>query len=158
MLKYINLDLLLTIMYTKILVICTGNSCRSQMAEAYLRFFCKEENINAEIFSAGIEAHGVNSKVIETLKEDQIDISQQTSNKIEDYINTGITHIITVCDHANEYCPIFSEKVMKTHKNFIDPTKATGSTETINSAFKKTREEIKLFSKKYLTDNFKDEY
>ncbi len=141
-------------MKNKILVICTGNSCRSQMAEAYLRFFCKQENIDAEIFSAGIEAHGVNSKVIEILKEDRIDISHHTSNKIEDYLNKGITHVITVCDHANEHCPIFNENTIKIHHNFSDPTKVIGSVDSINDAFKKTREEIKSFSENYLKDNF----
>jgi arsenate reductase len=127
------------------------------MAEAYLRFFCEKENIDAEIFSAGIEAHGVNPKVIEVLKEDNLDISLHTSNKIEEYLNTGITHVLTVCDHANEYCPIFPQKVKISHHNFIDPTKVEGSAETINKAFKKTREEIKAYCNKYLTHKFKNE-
>lgn len=144
-------------MEIKILVICTGNSCRSQMAEAYLRHFCKSLNINSEIYSAGLEAHGVNPKVIEVLKEDCLDISQHTSNKIEEYLNTGITHVLTVCDHANEHCPIFPQKINATHNNFNDPTKVDGSAETINKAFNNTREEIKTYCEKYLTHNFKNE-
>lgn len=144
-------------MKIKILVICTGNSCRSQMAEAYLRFYCKSRNINAEIFSAGLEANGVHPKVIEVLKEDQIDVSDHTSNKIEEYLNIGITHVLTVCNHANEHCPIFTEKVTATHNNFSDPTKIEGTAETINIAFKNTREEIKAYCKKFLIHNFKNE-
>ena len=131
----------------KILVLCTGNSCRSQMAHGYLEFFAKSR---LKVFSAGVEVHGVNSTAIKIMKEDKIDISNYSSNHVDEYAAINFDYILTVCDHANEYCPIFSEKVMKTHKNFIDPTKATGSTETINSAFKKTREEIKLFSKNKL--------
>lgn len=144
-------------MKSKILVICTGNSCRSQMAEAYLRHESEKLKIDVAVFSAGIEAHGVNPKVIQVLKADEIDISKHTSNKIEDYLNCGITHVITVCDHANEHCPIFPKKVKSTHHNFTDPTKATGSIESINYAFEKTREEIKSFCKKYLINNFKNE-
>ena len=141
-------------MKIKILVICTGNSCRSQMAEAYLRYFSKLKNINAKIFSAGLEAHGVNPKVIEILKEDSLDISQHTSNKIDEYLNVGITHVLTVCDHANEHCPIFPQKVVGTHNNFSDPTKVKGTAKTINQAFNNTRDEIKAYCEKFLTHNF----
>jgi arsenate reductase len=127
------------------------------MAEAYLRLYCKLKNINAKIFSAGLDAHGVNPKVIEILKEDSLDISKHTSNKIDEYLNIGITHVLTVCDHANEHCPIFPKNVTATHNNFSDPTKVEGTAQTINQAFKKTRNEIKAYCKEFLTYNFKNE-
>ena len=132
------------------LVICTGNSCRSQMAEAYLRHFAEIHNLKVSIFSAGIEAQGVNPKVIDTLSDDNIDISKHTSNTIDEYINHDISHVITVCDHASENCPIFPKKTIKTHQNFYDPTKATGSEHEINEAFKKTRIQIKKFCENYI--------
>ena len=134
----------------RILVICTGNSCRSQMAEAYLRHYSKINKVHSEIYSAGIEVHGVNPKVIEILSEDNIDISNHTSNNIDEYLNTNITHIISVCHHANENCPIFPKKTINTHQNFYDPTKAEGTEKEIKEAFRKTRAEIKLFCENYI--------
>ena len=137
-----------------ILVICTGNSCRSQIAEGYLKYYSKKMNINANIFSAGINAEGVNPKAIQIMSEDNIDISDHTSNTIEDYFKKDITHVITVCDHANENCPVFLNKTKSTHQNFIDPSKITGDKKTISQAYKKCREEIKVFTLKYLQENF----
>ena len=88
----------------KILVLCTGNSCRSQLAEGYLRFFAKG---NAELYSAGVETHGVNPRAIATMKEDGIDISSHTSNNMEEYRNIDFDYVITVCDNAKEQCPVF---------------------------------------------------
>jgi len=91
----------------KILVLCTGNSCRSQIAEGYLRYFAKQKAI---VFSAGIETHGVNPKAIAIMKEDGIDISNHTSNHIDAYRNIDFDFVITVCDHAKENCPFFSNE------------------------------------------------
>ncbi len=88
----------------KILVLCTGNSCRSQMAEGYLRHFSGNK---AEVYSAGIETHGVNPKAIEVMKEDGVDISKHTSNNIDEYRNVNFDFVITVCDNAREKCPYF---------------------------------------------------
>ena len=88
----------------RILVLCTGNSCRSQIAEGYLRHFA---NNKAEIYSAGIETHGVNPKAIEIMEEDNIDISKHTSNNIDEYADINFDYIITVCDSAKENCPFF---------------------------------------------------
>ena len=84
-----------------VLVICTGNSCRSQMAEGYLKHFIKKMNIHINIYSAGVKAEGVNPKAISTMLEDNVDISNHTSNKIEEFLHKNISHVITVCDHAN---------------------------------------------------------
>ncbi len=134
-------------MKPKILVLCTGNSCRSQIAEGYLRYFAKG---NADIYSAGVETHGVNPCAIATMLEDGIDISQHTSNNIDEYLNIEFDYVITVCDNAKERCPFFPTKATKLHHNFPDPAKATGTTEEINSAFREVREMIKLYCKDFI--------
>ena len=140
-----------------ILVICTGNSCRSQMAEAYLRYYALQKKVNCSVHSAGIEAHGINPKVVELLTRDNIDTSKHTSNTIDEYDHIEFSHVITVCDHANENCPIFPINANKTHKNFYDPTKHEGSEKEINIAFQKARAEIKEFCEKFMT-RLKNEY
>ncbi len=133
-------------MKPKILVLCTGNSCRSQIAEGYLRYFTKG---NAEVFSAGFETHGVNPKAIEIMNEDNIDISGHTSNHVNEYANLDFEYVITVCDNAKENCPHFPAKVKMLHHNFPDPAKATGSEEEIMNEFRRVREMIKEFCKKF---------
>ena len=138
----------------KILVTCTGNSCRSQMAEGYLKFFSNKMQLNIEVYSAGIEAHGINPNALDIMLEDGINISDHTSNTIEDYMNKNISHVLTVCDHANQNCPIFPEKTTITHFNFSDPSKLSGNENLKKNAFRKTRNEIKFYCEKYLKDNF----
>ena len=133
-----------------VLVICTGNSCRSQMAEGYLKYFSKQLNINSNVYSAGLRAEGINKKAIDIMAKDGIDISNHTSNSLEEYKNTEISHVITVCDHANESCPVYLKKVNLTHKNFSDPSKVIGNELEIQEAFEKCREEIKSFTLSYL--------
>jgi arsenate reductase len=137
-------------MKKKILVLCTGNSCRSQVAEGYLRKFGGDK---AKVYSAGIEAHGVNARAVETMKEDGIDISNHTSNSIDEYRNINFDFVITVCDNAKERCPYFPTKAKKFHQNFPDPAKATGTEEEIEEQFRQVREQIKGYSKKFVTDN-----
>lgn len=129
-------------MKKNILVLCTGNSCRSQLAEGYLRFFHSEK---ANIYSAGVETHGVNPRAIATMKEDGIDISAHTSNHVDEYLSIPFDLILTVCDHASERCPIFPGKARRIHHNFTDPAKAIGSEEEIMAEFRRVREEIKTF-------------
>ena len=133
-----------------ILVLCTGNSCRSQIAEAYLRHFAGEK---AEIYSAGVETHGVNSRAISTMKEDGIDISQHTSNNIDEYVNIDFDFVITVCDNAKERCPYFPTKAKKFHQNFPDPAKATGTEEAILEQFREVRQMIKRYSQQFVSEN-----
>lgn len=130
-----------------ILVLCTGNSCRSQMAEGYLRFFAKGK---VTIYSAGIETHGVNPKAIQVMKEDGIDISSHTSNNVNEYVHIAFDYIITVCDNANENCPFFPSKAKRFHQNFSDPAKTKGSEEEILNSFRKVRDEIKAYSEKFI--------
>ena len=134
----------------KVLVLCTGNSCRSQIAEAYLRHFAGEK---AAIYSAGVETHGVNPRAISTMKEDGIDISQHTSNNIDEYVNIDFNFVITVCDNAKERCPFFPTKAKKFHQNFPDPAKATGTEEAILEQFREVRQMIKTYSQQFVSEN-----
>ncbi|MEO8960938.1 MAG: arsenate reductase ArsC [Ginsengibacter sp.] len=140
----------------KILVLCTGNSCRSQIAEGYLRHFA---NDNADIYSAGIEAHGVNPKAIETMKEDGLDISKQTSSKIDEYRNIdfdpiAIGFVITVCDNAKDRCPLFPTTAERFHQDFPDPAKSKGTEQEIIEQFRFVRNQIKDYCKKFIENNF----
>ncbi|HEV8079244.1 MAG TPA: arsenate reductase ArsC [Chitinophagaceae bacterium] len=134
----------------RILVLCTGNSCRSQIAEGYLKHFAKNK---AEVYSAGIETHGVNPKALAVMKEDGIDISHNTSNNVNEYYNTDFDFVITVCDNAREQCPVFPSKAKQFHYNFPDPAKATGTNDEIMRQFRNVRDEIKKFSQQFVTDN-----
>ena len=126
-----------------ILILCTGNSCRSQIAHGY---FNKLSNNSCTIFSAGIETHGLNPNAVKTMLRDNIDISTYTSNNVNEYSNINFDYIITVCDHANESCPnIPSKNALRIHKNFFDPSKIKNSVSTLND-FDKCRNEIKNFS------------
>lgn len=129
-------------MKKNILVLCTGNSCRSQLAEGYLRYFHGD---NANVYSAGVETHGVNPRAIATMKEDGLDISAHTSNHVDDYLHIPFDLILTVCDHASERCPIFPSSAKRIHYNFPDPAKATGTEAEITAAFRQVRDEIKSF-------------
>lgn len=130
-----------------ILVLCTGNSCRSQLAEGYLRFFAGDK---ATIYSAGIETHGVNPRAIQTMAEDHIDISTHTSNNVDEYTAIPFDYVITVCDNAKENCPYFPTNAEKFHYNFPDPAKAVGTEEEILAEFRKVRDMIKVYSKNFV--------
>ena len=134
----------------KILVLCTGNSCRSQMAEGYLKLFAGER---AEIYSAGVETHGVNPKAIEVMSEDGIDISAQTSNNIDEYRHIDFDYVITVCDNAKEKCPYFPSGAKKFHHNFPDPAKAKGSDEEVMAEFRHVRDQIKTYCADFSSTN-----
>ena len=136
----------------RILVLCTGNSCRSQIAHGYLQLYAGDK---ANIYSAGIETHGVNPKAISIMKEDGIDISHHTSNLVDEYKNIDFDFVITVCDNAKENCPYFPGKAKKFHHNFPDPAKARGTEEEILSEFRKVREMIKQYCKKFTEENLK---
>lgn len=139
-------------MKKKILVLCTGNSCRSQLAEGYLKFFCGDR---AEVYSAGIETHGVNPKAIEVMKQDGIDISSHTSNHIDEYKHINFDYLITVCDHAQENCPFFPSQAIKLHHNFPDPAKATGTEEEVWQQFLLVRNLIKSYTEHFVIENLK---
>jgi len=132
-----------------ILVLCTGNSCRSQMAEGYLRHFAGDK---AKIYSAGIETHGVNPKAIQVMAEDHIDISHHTSNNVDEYTAIPFDYIITVCDNAKENCPYLPGNFKRFHYDFPDPAKAQGTPEEIMNEFRRVRDMIKIYSKGFVTE------
>ncbi len=134
-----------------ILVLCTGNSCRSQIADGYLRKFVQEK---ANVYSAGIETHGVNPRAIATMKEDGIDISNHTSNNVDEYKDINFDFVITVCDNAKERCPIFPSNAKKFHHNFPDPAKAKGTEDEIREQFRTVRNQIKDYCQAFVKNNF----
>ena len=123
-----------------ILVLCTGNSCRSQIAHGFLAAMTAGK---AHVYSAGVETHGVNPKAIATMKEMGIDISNHSSNNITEYFDVNFDYVITVCDNAKERCPYFPTKAVKLHYNFPDPAKARGTEDEINEQFRSVRAMIK---------------
>ncbi len=138
-------------MGVNILVLCTGNSCRSQIAHGYLQYFTTGNNVN--VYSAGVETHGVNPMAIVTMQEDGIDISNHTSNNINEYLNINFDFVITVCDNAKERCPYFPTQAQKLHYNFPDPAKATGTAEEILQEFRAVRQLIKEYCKNFVANN-----
>ena len=124
----------------------------SQIAHGYLEHFTDPEKV--KVYSAGVETHGVNPRAIASMREDGIDISLHTSNNVNEYMDVDFDYVITVCDNANERCPIFPGKAQKFHHNFPDPAKATGTEEEIMHQFREVRGMIKMyfgdFAKEYL--------
>ncbi|NNC95015.1 MAG: arsenate reductase ArsC [Chitinophagales bacterium] len=136
----------------KILVLCTGNSCRSQMVHAYMEKYLGDK---VKVYSAGVEIHGVNPRVVKVMAEDGIDISHHTSNNVSEYDNESFDYVITVCDHAREVCPYFPKTKKMLHHSFHDPATAWGKEEDVLKVFREVRDEIKAycleFQKKYDT-------
>jgi arsenate reductase (thioredoxin) len=133
----------------KILILCTGNSCRSQMAHGFLQSFDK----NLIVCSAGTQASGkLNDKAVAVMKEAGIDISHHTSDSVDKYLGDEWDYVITVCGGANEACPAFLGKVKhRLHIGFDDPSHAIGTDEFIRSEFIRVRDEIKdSFYKLYI--------
>ncbi len=142
--------MVISIIMKNILVLCTGNSCRSQIAHGYLNFFA---NGKAAVYSAGIETHGVNPKAIRVMAEDHFDISSHTSNNIDEYFDMPFDYVITVCDHAKENCPFFPTRAKRFHHNFPDPAKATGTEEEVMDEFRRVRDLIKVYSADFVKEN-----
>ncbi len=137
-------------MSKNILVLCTGNSCRSQMAHGYLKTL---GNGKIDVYSAGIETHGLNPGAVSIMKEDGIDISDHTSNHVDEYEGIDWDYIITVCDHAKENCPFIpSASAKRLHHNFSDPSKISGTVEEIHQAFENTRNEIREYLQNFLKE------
>lgn len=134
-------------MKKNILVLCTGNSCRSQIAEGYLRHIAGDK---ADVYSAGIEAHGVNPLAIKVMAEDGIDISGHTSDTMDRVRGIDFDYVITVCDNAKERCPFFPTKAQRFHQNFSDPAKATGSEAEVLQQFRDVRNQIRIYSESFM--------
>ena len=138
----------------KILILCTGNSCRSQMAHGFLQSFDK----NITVCSAGTQASGqLNEKAVQVMMEAGIDISHHTSDSVDLYINYEWDFVITVCGGANEACPAFIGKVKhRLHMGFDDPSHAEGTPEFIMSEFYRVRDEIRAGFLKFYEENIKN--
>jgi len=135
----------------KILILCTGNSCRSQMAHGFLQSFDKR----LEVHSAGtVPGYEVNRRVVNVMAETGIDISGHYPKSVDEYIGDEWDYVITVCDSANETCPVFTGKVKhRLHMGFEDPSNATGSEGFIMNEFRQVRDSIKdTFYKLYINE------
>ncbi len=137
----------------KVLILCTGNSCRSQMAHGFLQSF--DDRI--AVSSAGTEASGrLNQKAVQVMKEAGIDISHHTSDSVDKFLGDEWDYVITVCGGANEACPAFMGKVKnRLHIGFDDPSHALGTPEFIMSEFYRVRDEIKAGFHKFYTEQIK---
>ncbi|MBN1926109.1 MAG: arsenate reductase ArsC [Prolixibacteraceae bacterium] len=140
----------------KILILCTGNSCRSQMAHGFLQSFDQ----NLKVYSAGTEASGkLNEKAVKAMAEIGIDISHHTSDQVDKYLGEEWDYVITVCGGANEACPAFLGKVKhRLHIGFDDPSHATGTEEFIWSEFIRVRDEIKDAFWNFYSDYIKSQH
>jgi arsenate reductase (thioredoxin) len=138
-----------------ILVLCTGNSCRSQIAHGYLEAFT--DGRCTKIYSAGVETHGVNPKAIATMQADGIDISKHTSNNVDEYLAISFDYVITVCDNALERCPYFPTDAIKLHYNFPDPAKYIGNEEDTLAEFARVRDLIKVYCTDFVKSYLKNE-
>lgn len=136
----------------KVLVLCTGNSCRSQMLHGYLETLAPED---WEIYSAGVETHGVNPTAIKVMMEARIDISHHTSDHVDDFREVPFDYMITVCDHAKETCPWIPNDAELIHHTFMDPAKAEGTEEEILSQFRKVRDQIGEFAEAFVAERLK---
>ncbi len=130
-----------------ILVLCTGNSCRSQLLHGYL---AQALGARAAGYSAGVEVHGLNPRAVRVMAEDGVNIARHTSNHADEYAAVPFAYVITVCDHANEVCPVFPATAEKLHHNFPDPAKATGSEAETMAQFRRVRDEVKAFAQDFV--------
>ncbi|MCK5564757.1 MAG: arsenate reductase ArsC [Planctomycetes bacterium] len=132
----------------KILFLCTGNSCRSQMAEGWTKYL-KSDSIEA--YSAGVETHGLNEIAVKVMAEAGVDISSHRSQHIDEFKDVHLDYVITVCGHANEYCPVFAGKTKVVHVGFADPPALAENAATEQETFdcyRKVRGQIKEFFEK----------
>ena len=135
----------------KVLILCTGNSCRSQMAEGWLKHFTSVEYV--EVYSAGTKPEVVNPYAVKVMSIEGVDISSNTSNNVDEYKHLEFNFVITVCDNANELCPIFPSATQIIHKSFPDPAKARGTTEELNKVYSDVSNDLKQFMEQFANDN-----
>jgi arsenate reductase (thioredoxin) len=131
-----------------VLFLCTGNSCRSQMAEGWTR---RLKGDAIEAFSAGIESHGLNPRAVKVMAEAGVDISGYRSKLLDELRNVSFDYVVTVCDHSNKSCPIFPGKVSRIHIGFDDPprlAKNAGTEEEALDHYRRVRDEIRSFIEK----------
>lgn len=126
----------------KVLFLCTGNSCRSQIAEGWARHL-KGDLIEA--FSAGISPGRLNEMAVQVMAEAGVDISGQTAKHVDELIGLDFDYVVTVCDNARQHCPVFPGRTKCIHKSFPDPSFLPGTRDEIMAAFRKTRDDIRAF-------------
>ena len=136
-------------MPTRILVLCTGNSCRSQMAEGWLRHFGGDR---VEVASAGVETHGVNPRAVEVMREAGVDLSGHTSDHVDTYRGQPFDVVVTVCDSARERCPYFPAEAERIHRSFPDPAGATGTEDEILDQFRTVRDAIRDWAEAFVAE------
>jgi arsenate reductase (thioredoxin) len=134
-------------MKKKVLVLCTANSCRSQMAHGYLNYFAQNE---LDVSSAGIVTEGVNPVAIQVMKEDGVDISHHRPVNVVEYSHDEFDFVLTVCESALEKCPYFPARIKNLHHDFPDPTKAKGSEEHVLDQFRMTRDMIRKYVRDFV--------
>ena len=132
------------------LVLCTGNSCRSQMAEGILNSFPSK----FKVCSAGTKPEPVNSFAIKVMKEIGIDISKNTSNHVEEYINIDFDYVFTVCDNAKEICPVYTRAKQMIHRSFVDPADAKGTDSEQLAVYVEVRDQLSEYFKDFAVKNF----
>ena len=129
----------------KVLILCTGNSCRSQMAEGLLSFFSPKTNV----YSAGTKPEKVNPYAIKVMAEMGIDISKNTSNHADEYANIDFDYVFTVCDNAKEICPIYPKAKQMIHHSFTDPADATGTEKEQLKVYVEVRDQLRDYFKAF---------
>ena len=129
----------------KVLILCTGNSCRSQMAESLLSYF----SLNTKVYSAGTKPEKVNPFAIKAMAEMGIDISKNTSNHVDEYTDIDFDYVFTVCDNAKEICPIYPKAKQMIHHSFTDPADATGTDSEQLKVYVEVRDQLRDYFKAF---------
>ena len=130
----------------KIIVLCTGNSCRSQMAEAFLKMYDK----NLIVYSAGVEAHGLNPYMMKVMSEIGFDMKGHNSDTMEKYLDYDFDIVLTVCDNAEKKCPFLKGKHKHIHNSFLDPANSKGDDESKLKVYREVRDQISCFVKSFV--------
>jgi len=130
----------------KVLILCTGNSCRSQMAEGLLSYFSR----NTKVYSAGTKPEKVNPYAIKAMTEIGIDISRNTSNHSDEYVDIDFDYVFTVCDNAKEICPIYPNAKQIIHHSFTDPANATGTEQEQLKVYIEVRNQLSDYFKAFV--------
>ena len=134
---------------TRVLVLCTGNACRSQMAEGWLRHFAAGR---LDIYSAGVEAHGLNARAVAVMAEAGVGIAGHTSKTVDALPAVPFDVVVTVCDHARERCPYLPGRSARVHAPFLDPARATGTEADVMATFRAVRDAIRAWAEAFVAE------
>ena len=134
----------------KVLILCTGNSCRSQMAEGLLSYFAAD----TKVYSAGTKPEKVNPFAIKAMEQIGIDISENDSNHVDEYVDFDFDYVFTVCDNAKEICPVYTRAKQMIHQSFIDPADAKGTDSEQLAVYVKVRDQLSEYFEDFAVKNF----